>query len=226
MINKFLIFKNLASTSKEPTLIEELWEYFSEKYFTPDYGAYENISINKDALITPALVILAGFIAVMVGASVMIFTKRVLGRLVRRLIKNEALSPESAKSLDEIDLGKSLAIRLFINRMTLSKAVRCREEDEFYGISPDDKEKDAYKVSLATPSKLKYRRDPKKDHFYIPEDKKHRASVRFDKKGTNPVMLLILAVVYIVLALIIVKILPSLLSFADAAAAGFKGGQS
>ena len=221
MINKF--FTALASTAKEPTLIEELWAYFSEKYLTPNYGTYENISINKDTLITPALVILAGFIAVMVGASVMIFTKRVLGRLVRRLIKKEALSPEKAKTLGELELEKSRAVRLFINRMTLSKAVRCREEDEFYGIAPDDKEKDAYKVSLVTPSKLRYKRDPKKDHFYVPEDKKHRMSVRFDKKGTNPMMLLVLAVIYIVLALIIIKILPALLSFADGAVAGFKG---
>ena len=221
MINKF--FTALASTTKEPTLLEELWVYFSEKYFTPQYGSYENISINKDALITPALVVLAGFIAVMLGASAMIFTKRVLGRFVRRLIKKEALSQESAKTVEEVGLGKSRAIRLFINRMTLSKAVRCREEDEFYGITSDDKEKDAYRVSLVTPSKERYKRDPKKDHFYVPEDKKHRMSVRFDKKGTNPMMLLILAVVYIVLALIIIKILPSLLSFADGAVAGFKG---
>ena len=220
MINK--IFTELASTNKEPSLIEELWDYFAKKYFTPDFGSYENISVAEDALVTTATVVLAGFIAVMLGASIMIFTKRVLGRLVRRLIKNEATSRESAMTLGELDLGKSLPIRLFINRMTLSKAVRCREEDEFYGIA-EDEDKDAYKISMVTPRKLRYKRDPAKDHFYIPEDKKHRMSIRFDKKGSNPMLLLVLAVVYIVLALIVVKLFPSLASFADAAAAGFKG---
>ncbi len=223
MINKFLFFKNLASTSKEPTLIEELWEYFSKKYLTPNYGSYENIEIDQSSLTTTAMVIVAGFIAVMVGASVFIFTKRVLGRLVRRLIKNDAVSHESAKTLDELELGKSLAVRLFINGTTLSKAVRCREEDEFYGIGEDGKSKDAYKVSLATPRKLRYKRDPAKDHFYIPEEKKHHLSVRFTRKGTNPVTLLILAVVYIVMALIVVKILPSLVGFADGVIGSFKG---
>ena len=222
MINRF--FTALASTTEEPTLLEELWEYFSKKYLTPNYGDYENISIDNGGIVTTAMVIVAGFIAVMVGASAMIFTKRVLGRLVRRLIKSEALSPESAKTLDEISLGKSLAMKLFINRMTLAKAVRCREEDEYYGIDgTDESAPDAYKRSLVTPAKLRYKRNPSKDHFYIPEEQKYRASVRFDKKGTNPVMLVILAIVYIAIALTIVKILPSLVGFADAAAAGFKG---
>ena len=223
MINKF--FTALASTSKEPTLIEELWEYFSSKYLTPNYGVYENINVSEDALVNTAMVILAGFIAVMVGASVMIFTKRVLGRLVRRLIKNEATSRESAKTLEELKLDKSLAISLFINQTTLSKAVRCREEDEFYGVDDSEGEdkKDAYKIAAVTPAKLRYKRDPQKDHFYIPEEKKHHLSVRFTKKGTNPLSLLILAVIYIVLALVIVKLLPSLVSIADGAMGSFKG---
>ena len=221
MINRF--FTALASTTEEPTLLEELWEYFSKKYLTPDYGVYENISIDNGGIVTTAMVIVAGFIAVMVGASVMIFTKRTLGRLVRRLVKNEALSPASAKTIDEVGLGKSRAIRWFINKMTLSKAVRCREEDEYYSIGEDESKKDAYKVSLVTPRKLKYKRNPKTDHFYIPEEQKHRALIRFDQKGTNPMMLLVLAVVYIVMALIIVKLLPSLVGFADGAMGAFKG---
>ena len=115
------------------------------------------------------------------------------------------------------------AIRLFINKTTLAKAVRCREEDESYGIGKLEGKEDAYKEYLRTPSTLRYKRDPKKDHFYIPEEQKHRAAIRFDKKGTNPLSILILAVVYIVMALIIVKILPSLAGFADGAIGLFKG---
>ena len=221
MINRF--FTALASTSEEPTLIEELWEYFSKKYLTPNYGSYENIDISSDPVVSTAMVILAGFIAVMAGACVMIFTKRTLGRLVRRLLKNEALSAESAKTFDELGLSKSRALRLFINKTTLSKAVRCREEDEAYGIGKLEGKDDAYKEYLRTPSKLRYKRDPEKDHFYIPEEQRHRAAVRFDKKGTNPITILILAVVYIVIALIIVKILPALAGFADGAIGAFKG---
>lgn len=222
MINRF--FTALASIkSREPTLFEELYDYFVKKYFTPNYGLYENIDINYDPLITPAMIIIAGFIAVMVGASMMIFTKRVLGRFVRRLIRNEAFSADSAKTAEEIELGKSIWHRLFINRMVLAKAVRCREEDEFYGIGSDEDKKDAYKVSINTPRKLRYKRNYETDHFYVAEDKRYYASVRFSAKGTNPLALLILAVAYIAIAIIIIKIVPSLLSVFDAAASAFKG---
>jgi hypothetical protein len=164
---------------------------------------------------------------------------------------NEALfkilekeDPEKAKTLDELGLSDSRIIKFFLNGTTLSKAVRCVEEDEYYGLkyipyihedysgtkSEDVEENerearknDAYTVSINTPRKLRYKRDPGKDHFYIPERKKYHASVRFDIKGTNPLSLLILAAVYIVLGLIFIRIFPSLLKAIDTAIGAFKG---
>ena len=236
----------LASSSEEPTLIEELIDYIVTKYLTPNYAAYEytNIDINSDPVVTPAMIFLGAFIAIMAGAAIMIFNRRVLGRLVRRLLKNEALTPDKAKTLEELGLSESRAIKLFINLMTLSKAVRCVEEDEYYGLkyvpyTPEDysgkeseeaaaerieaKKNDAYAVSINTPRKLRYKRDPKKDHFYIPERKKYQASVRFNVKGTNPLSLIVLGAVYIVLGLIFIRIFPSLLKAIDTAMSAFKG---
>ena len=213
MINR--LFTALASTSEEPSLIEELWEYFSKKYLTPNYGSYENIDISSDPVVSTAMVILAGFIAVMAGACVMIFTKRTLGRLVRRLLKNEALSAESAKTFDELGLSKSRALRLFINKTTLSKAVRCREEDEAYGIGKLEGKDDAYKEYLRTPSKLRYKRDPEKDHFYIPEEQKYRADVRFEKKGIGWLTVLLTAVCAVVAASLLCTFLPDIVRLMD-----------
>ena len=77
--------------------------------------------------------------------------------------------------------------------------------------------------AINTPRKLRYKRDPKKDHFYIPERKKYQASVRFDVKGTNPLSLIVLGVVYIVLGLIFIRIFPSLLKAIDTAMSAFNG---
>ena len=236
----------LASSSEEPTVIEELIDYIVTKYLTPNFGAYEytNINVDTDPLVTPAMIFVGAFIAVMAGAAAVIFNRRVLGRLVRRLIKNDALTPDKAKTLDELGLSDSRIIKFFLNGTTLSKAVRCVEEDEYYGLkyvpyihedysgtkSEDVEENerearknDAYTVSINTPRKLRYKRDPGKDHFYIPERKKYHASVRFDIKGTNPLSLLILAAVYIVLGLIFIRIFPSLLKAIDTAIGAFKG---
>ena len=236
----------LASSSEEPTLFEELLDYIVTKYLTPNYAAYEytNIEINSDPLVTPAMIFFGAFLAIRAGSAIVIFNRRVLGRLVRRLIRNDALTPEKAKTLEELGLSDSRAIKLFLNLMTLSKAVRCVEEDEYYGLkyipyTPEDysgteseeseaerieaKKNDAYAVSINTPRKLRYKRDPKKDHFYIPERKKYHASVRFDVKGTNPLSLIILGVVYIVLGLIFIRIFPSLLKAIDTAMSAFSG---
>lgn len=237
---------SLASSSEEPTVIEELIDYIVTKYLTPNFGAYEytNINVDTDPLVTPAMIFAGAFVAVMAGAAAVIFNRRVLGRLVRRLLRNDAITPEKAKTLDELGLSDSRIIKFFLNGTTLSKAVRCVEEDEYYGLkyvpyihedysgtkSEDVEENerearknDAYTVSINTPRKLRYKRDPGKDHFYIPERKKYHASVRFDIKGTNPLSLLILAAVYIVLGLIFIRIFPSLLKAIDTAIGAFKG---
>lgn len=121
---------------EEITLIEEIWRVIVKKYFTVEYGVYENINIDPNAAISPTTIVFAVFIAAMTASAIMIFNKRVLGRLVRRLISRGGVGYENAKTLEELGMEKSRAIRLFINRYALMRAVRCREEDEFYGIDP------------------------------------------------------------------------------------------
>ena len=121
---------------EEITLIEEIWRVIVDKYFTVDYGNYENINIDPHAAISPATIVFAVFIAAMTASAIMIFNKRVLGRLIRRLISRGGVGYENAKTLEELGMEKSRAVKLFINKYALSRAVRCREEDEFYGIDP------------------------------------------------------------------------------------------
>lgn len=297
--------------SVEITLLEELWIYIKNTYLTPNYGDYQNINIDSDGVLSPAIIFLAIFAAVMTSAIVMIFNKRVLGRLIRRLAKRGAVGQDNAKTLEELELEKSWAIRLFINRYTLSRAVRCREEDEFYGIIPEDEPsaepsiglennekikvplwrrknektlsqgasdtviensentdittvsamtsdemsadlvashsdseatagdqcdakcdaeiednepvekppfRDAYEISLSAPKRYKRKAT---DHFYLRETQKHRLLIRFDKKGTNPLGLLVLAAVCILCGVGVIKALPWVLSLFDGVLGGF-----
>ena len=276
--------------SEEISLIEEIWLYIAEMYLTPKYRVYENITVDYDPLISPAMIFLAIFAAIMISSVAMIFTKRTLGRVVRRLIKKGAVGASNAKTLEEIDMHKSISARLFINRYTLSKAVRCCEEDAFYGIEPEKEEalpssigientekiklpfwrrkqqnpdapendfpcgtrveeefisvasgndpashlaidcvdaaskeetgetasspyKDSYEASLVM--KKKYKRRALSDHFYIPYSTKHMLLVKFDKKGTNPLILPIIAAAVIVAGVLVIKLLPFILSLFD-----------
>ncbi len=298
-------------SSEEISLWEELWTYFEEKYLTPQYGNYENITIKPDPLISPAMVFIAVFLAVMTASIIMIFNKRTLGRAVRRLISRGAIGYENAKTMEEIELSSSLPIKLFINRYTLMRAVRCREEDDCYGIDPKDapkldsaigienteeikvpfwrrgknatklkneekpcdtsvsenlteesgdgastecdaenvasrqvqgdvkkggcdsqcdadtadekpRFKTAYDASLVSPKK--YKRNFERDHFYVLEAETHKLRVRFDKKGTNPLGLIFVALFCIAGGLLIIRFLPWILERFDEIMGGFDRG--
>jgi len=271
-----MIFSSfLASTEK--SLIEELWEYFAEKYLTPQYGYYQNITVDRNPLVSPAAIFLAIFFAIMAACVITIFNRRTLGRPVRYLLKHDAVGKENAKTFDELGLKKTWIIRLFINRLTLSKAIRCVEEDEFYGIGKDttepenaqpsessgsdlcrsdcervyeeEKKKDKkllrkekreeknrlsnekiQEISsrsknahyIAAASKAKYKRKIDTDRFYIEDGMQYRAKVRFSLKGTNPMLLLAVAVGYIIIGVLFIKFLPDMLAFADSALSNFK----
>ena len=83
-----------------------------------------------------------------------------------------------------------------------------------------NRSQNAYYVSAA--SKVKYKRDIEKDRFYIEDGMQYRSKVRFDAKGANPVILLAIAVGYIVVGILFIKLLPSILGLIDGALGSFK----
>ncbi len=279
-------------SSTEKSLFEELWEYFEGKYFTPEFRDYENINFDTDGLISPMMYFLAVLAAVILASSIIIFNRRVLGRLVRRLMSRGAIGYENAKTLDEIGFSKNRITKLFINRYTLFRAVRCVEEDAYYGIDPKDapqlessiglenterikvplwrrkadkaahenaiaeaenaqnatqaetasapcntticevennaeraddatqknggdevKIRTSYEASLL--AKKKYKRRADTDKFYILEAEAPRLRVRFDKKGTNPLWIVFIAVFVTAAWILGVKALPSILTLFD-----------
>lgn len=274
-------------------LWQELWEYILEKYLTPKYGVYQNIEINTFSAITPAMIFFAIFFAIMTACAITIFNRRTLGRPVRLLLKHDAVGRKNAKTLEEIGMKKPGVIKFFINRFTLSKAIRCVEEDEFYGIPEDEdieaasenesaaveavtesdyeaetasvndgsadeepaparalsrseykkklkrekreeakrlsdakvdeinsRSKNAYYVAAA--SRIKYKRRAGSDRFYIQEGMQYRAAIRFSSKGSNPVILVFVAVGYIIIGLLVIKFLPDMLRMIDGAIGNFK----
>lgn len=272
---------NSILASSEKTLLEELWDYLIDTYLTPKYGAYVNITVDSDPLISPAAIFFAIFFAIMAACAVTVFNRRTLGRPVRLLLKHDAIGRKNAKTFEELGLDKTGIFKIFINRFTLSKAIRCVEEDEFYGIvdSEEDVEEPLnegtpplleendfdeaeaepisqlsrldykkklraekreearrlsdYKVEeissrsknahyVAAASKVKYKRRVESDRFYIEDGMQYRARIRFSTKGTNPMLLIAIAVVYVIIGVLVIKFLPDMLSFVDRALGNFR----
>lgn len=112
------------------SLIHELLNYFQERFFTVDFGLYENFSISPSTAKTIASIIPALAIALVV-ASFMTARLRVnMGRFVRRLLKKECFSPESAKTLMELDMFRNASLRRELSRgSSLRMVVRCLHAD-------------------------------------------------------------------------------------------------
>ena len=60
-----------------------------------------------------------------------------------------------------------------------------------------------------------FRVDPDNHHFYIPEQMKYTADVKFEKKGSGWLSAVLFCAVMLVVGFVILLILPSLLSLLD-----------
>ena len=120
-----LIFAN------EKSLFEELWEYFSDKYFSVDMPYLENFSIKSNALFSFRILIIGITIGLVIASAMSVYNKRHIGSFIRTLISEGCLGADKAKTLEELGYIKNIGVRSAIKSGgTLSRWARCREEDE------------------------------------------------------------------------------------------------
>lgn len=220
-------------TAKNPTLLQEIWQYLSDKYFAVNFEdhTYEHITLSSNQFFSAQSIIIALFLGVMIAAALSLFQKRTLGDLVRALDRDGCTTPEKAKTLAELGLLRNSAIKQDLRRgASLRRVVRCVGEEE-YTAEQEQKRKifeaeQAAKQNRRERGKWKeipYRYDFSTDRFYIPEDLVYGASVQFDKKGTNPLTLVFTVVACIALMMLCCYLLPEMLQLADNFVGVFKG---
>ena len=221
MLNN-LIFR----LTKEPSLIEELWEYFVDKYFTVDLPYLENFSIRSGGVVSLQGVIIGITVGLIIASIGMMYTKRYIGNFIRRIIDCKCFDAESAKTLDELGYLKNSGVRNAIKSGgTLSRLVRCVEEDEFYANlnmnedsdgDSEDKSAEEGKATKKSDSAIpEFKRNLNTMRFYIPEEKKYTAEIRFDAKGAGIGTFIVVVVVALLLCALICYFLPDLLKMAD-----------
>lgn len=214
-MNQTVLFS--AFLSAEMPTIRELFD----ELFALDLGSYDNIGFTSTTFTGVRGMIVALFVGAIIGSVASLFNKRVLGDFVRAVISEGCSSPESAKTLGELGFLKNSAVRssLRSNGM-LGRVVRCVEEDsyeaeqaELRGIielraAEDGGEVEPYRA-------LPYKRNLNTAHFYIPAEKSDAAELRFSKKGTNLVVLVIGIIASVLLLWVVLRILPDLLQMLD-----------
>lgn len=218
----------------EPSLIKELYDYFVDKYFTPQYGDYNHIELGNSSMISLPMILIAFFIGVNIAAIYAIFNKRVLGDFVRVLNYRDANTPETALTLEELGFHKNTAIRSSLKGVTLRRVVKCVEEEEFLAalekkraefeaaqMSGNDGEGESAKKKVIFGSKrpkfqeAEFKIDLATAHFYIPESLRYTADIKFEKKGTDWMAYLAVLVITGALVVGLIWIFPDILQLID-----------
>ncbi len=204
----------------EKSLIQELWDYFNDTYFSPDMPYLENISFGTGTLVSMQTIILGITIGIIIASACSIYTKRYIGDFIRKVINEECFDAKSAKTLYELGYLKSPGVRNGIKSYgTLSRWVRCVEEDEFFSEIKKKREEfdEAHKDDKKKPKFIEpeFKRDLNTMHFYIPFEKKYAAEVKFEQKGANWGSFILVTAISLVLCAFICYILPDIVKMFD-----------
>ncbi len=201
------------------SLIEELWEYFYDKYLHPEVY-YENLNVDDGSMLFINIIVFGLCVGIVIAAFAAVFNKRVLGGIVRKIIAAEAYSPESAKTLEELGLEGSAVARYAVRKSTtLRRVVKCREEQEH--LAAEEQKRAEYCRAHEKDRRARrfreteYKINPYADVFYIPEEMKYMADVKFEKKGSTWVGAIVSIPVMLVIFVLIVIALPNILSLVD-----------
>ena len=209
--------KLFLSTSGEPTLLEEIWEYLEGKYFSVDMGRYEHISIGSGSLITLQKVVLGICVGIIVAAAMVCYDKNRLGAFVRAIVREQALCPDRAMTLSDLGFAGNRAVRTSLRSSNkLGRIVHSVEKDAYDAQVAAARE--AYIAEHGNDEGFfmpQYRMDVNNDHFYIPDEEHYRAEVRFDNRGSGWRAFMLVCIVAVMAAALICFLLPDMIQLVD-----------
>ena len=177
----------IAAAAQQTPTLKDFWNDFYTNYVDP-HEVYEHLDLGSGSLLSVRMIIIGLFIGIAISGFAAVFNKRVLGAFVRCLLKNECISPDSAKTLDELGFGTNIFVRISMRSkgINLRRVVKCREEELYY--EEMERQRIAHEAArekdptLGEFKEIPYRTDVLADSFYIPEEQKYVAEMKFEEK--------------------------------------------
>lgn len=219
------IFTTAILSAEGKSLIEELWDYFAENYLDSN-TVYTNLGIDSSSPITIPMILFGIFIGIIASVIAMVYDKRVLGKFVRNMLSEGAVGRENAKTLYHFGTNERSSVGRSLRRgINLRRVVRCVEEEDYYKELKEAREK-YEKKREEDPSLPPFKEAEfvftEGEHFYIPEDKKYTAEIRFAKGGASWWSIPLTIVGALVGFFILLALLPYILTLLDQAIGSFK----
>ena len=224
----------------ERSVIKELLDYFGEKYFSVQLGTFENFSVAPSLGITLRNIILALALGIIIAVCTTAYTRVNIGGFVRKLIAEGCLSEASAKNLSELGYFHSTGVRRALKKSTSLGMVvrRAGDSTPTADASQNDGEmlvnEQADTADFAMENdedKLESNKTPAENathvakqgekidfltaKFYVPEDLRTRAEIRFNPKGSNWKSAILVSVITVVVAGALCVLAPELVQLAD-----------
>ncbi len=204
-------------STKEPSLFQELWDYFVGKYFSIQNGQYEHINMGSSSIVTLQTIILGLCGGVIIAAIIACYDKNRLGAFVRTVIKNQCLWKDKAMTLDELGFSRNGSVKASLrSRNQLGRVVRCVEKEKY-----ETEVEEARKSYIETNGNDKdfympeYRINFDTDHFYIPDEDHYAVDLRYDNKGSGWRALLLVIILSVVGAALLCFLVPDMLQLVD-----------
>ncbi len=179
---------------------------------------YDNFEL-YNPFVSVELIVWALFGGFVFASLLAVYNKRLIGGLVKRILSENAISPEKALTVTELGYGtdwfiknalrKDEALLRFVSRVDAPAA-----DDAGDGAEDEEAE--------AKPSSEKRMIDFETTRFYIPEEKKYKAEVRYAGKGTDFVAFGICIVIFAVAAFAAIFLIPDLIQLIDNFVGTFK----
>ena len=209
--------KLFYSSTGEPSLLQELWEYFEGKYFSVDTGRYEHINLGSGSLITLQRIVLGLFAGIIIAAGFACYDKKRLGAFVRKIVQEQCLWPDKAQTLYELGFMKNGGVKASLRSPNqLGKVVHCVEKEAY-----EKQVEEARAAYVAEHGNDKgffmpdYRINFDTDHFYIPDEEHYRAEIRYEEKGSGWRAFILVVIVSIIGAALVCFMLPDMLQMVD-----------
>ena len=209
-------FKGATTLASEGSFWHDFWNAIEERYFTMDVGNYDHLDIGSGSIVSLRGVVVGIAAGVILASGVAVYDKNRLGGFVRRVIAEDCLSVDRAKTLSELGYTKGYGIRGSLKSGVLSRVVHCVEREEHERDVAEMRaayvEQHGSDKGFCTP---KFVMNIDTAHFYIPDEEHYRAEVRFEQKGTSWRTFVLVAVIAVIMTSLACFFLPEVLQMLD-----------
>ena len=176
----------------------------------------QNMEINNPLLTAEMLVwgIIGGLL---VGAVLTVLSRRSLYLFIKALKAAGASVPEKAVSLADLGMEKNVFLKMALQTgKPLRRYSLCANEDEFLMTKPAGRGGVIFRKIFSLPeAEAKAVTDFARARFYMPDEERYVAEVRYGAKGADLIGLIFSAAILLALGFLVQWVLPEVMQFLD-----------